>query len=57
MKPNTSSALLGEDSSNVGETQLIATLQKLEIPYKYTMSQRMEDIKQELILVEKHSKI
>lgn len=52
MKPSTGRGI-DEDSANLGETQLIATLLQLELPQKYTMMQRMDDIKAEVISIEK----
>ena len=39
---------------NIGESKLIDCLSLLEIPYKYTMIQRMEDVKEEVLLIEKN---
>ena len=52
MKPSTGRGI-DDDSTNVGETQLIATLLQLELPQKYTMLPRMDDIKAEVISIEK----
>ena len=40
-------------SDNTGVMQLIACLRHLNIPYKYTMTQRMEDVKIEVQIIEK----
>ena len=42
-----------DSANNAGEIKLLETMTLLEIPYKYTMVQRMEDIKMEVLLIEK----
>lgn len=42
-----------ENGTSVGEAKLIECLSQLDIAYKYTMVQRMEDVKEEVLLVEK----
>lgn len=55
MRPNNISGA-SEDNKNGGEQQLINCLQYLDLPYKFTMAQRMEDIKQEITMIERQGK-
>lgn len=41
------------DVDNVGENKLIGCLQLLEVPYKFTLSQRMEEVRIELASIDK----
>lgn len=41
---------------NIGEQQIVSCLQRVEVPYKYTMSQRLEELKEEINNMEKYSK-
>jgi hypothetical protein len=41
------------DSDNVGENKLIGCLSQLEVPYKFTLTQRMEEVRIEVALIEK----
>jgi hypothetical protein len=41
------------DGDNVGENKLISCLSLLEVPYKFTLTQRMEEIRIELGIIEK----
>lgn len=43
-----------EASHNSGENKLIECLSILEIPLKYTMLSKMEEVRQEITLIEKH---
>ena len=43
-------------TANQAETQLAACLKQLELPYKFTMTQRIEDIKEEIKSMEGHGK-
>lgn len=38
---------------NEGEFQLISVLRNLEVPYKYTMNARIEDIREEINQIER----
>lgn len=42
--------------SNEGELQLISLLRPLEVPYKYTMNSRIEEIKEEMAMIERQAK-
>lgn len=54
MRPTNTTGVVGsEDSKNYGEQQLISCLNCLDLPYKFTMAQRMEDIKNEVIMIER----
>lgn len=44
------------DSDNVGENKLIACLSQLEVPYKFTLTQRMEEVRIEVAMIEKFGK-
>lgn len=55
MRPNNISGTV-QDTSNSGEQNLISALQYLDLPYKFTMAQRMEDIKQEITMIERQGK-
>ncbi len=52
--PGINSVNENSGEGNVGENKLIDCLSHLEIPYKYTMVQRMEDVKEEILLIEKN---
>jgi len=41
------------DGDNVGENKLITCLQQLEVPYKFTLIQRMEEVRIELASIDK----
>lgn len=41
------------DGDNVGENKLISCLQQLEVPYKFTLAQRMEEVRIELASIDK----
>lgn len=41
---------------NEGEFQLISVLRNLEVPYKYTMNARIEDIREEINQIERQGK-
>ena len=41
------------DSDNVGENKLISSLLQLEVPYKFTLTQRMEEVRIEIATIEK----
>lgn len=41
------------DGDNVGENKLITCLQQLEVPYKFTLTQRMEEVRIELASIDK----
>jgi hypothetical protein len=51
--PVPSAASTISDNDNVGENKLIACLQQLEVPYKFTLTQRMEEVRIELASIEK----
>jgi len=51
MKPNSTG---GVDRTNVGETKLCACLMKLELPYKSSIIQKLDDVKQEITSIEKY---
>eukprot|EP01038_Epipyxis_sp_PR26KG_P008420 gene8420-11388_t len=59
MKSATMFAVIHEniDEENTGEIMLIAALAQLDLPYKLTMIQRMEDLKEEVLLIEKHVRV
>eukprot|EP01035_Chromulina_nebulosa_P020183 gene20183-26201_t len=44
------------DVENMGERMIITALQLLDLPYKYTMPQRIFDLKEEITLIEKNAK-
>lgn len=44
------------DSDNVGENKLISCLHQLEVPYKFTLTQRMEEVRIEINTIEKFGK-
>jgi hypothetical protein len=39
---------------NIGERQLTSLLTQLAVPYEYSMSQKMDELREEIVLVEKH---
>lgn len=41
---------------NIGEQQIISCLQRVEVPYKYTMTQRLDELKEEVNIMEKYCK-
>lgn len=41
------------DNDNVGENKLFACLALLEVPYKFTLTQRMEEVRIEVAAIEK----
>lgn len=41
------------DSDNIGENKLISCLHLLEVPYKFTLTQRMEEVRIEINTIEK----
>ncbi len=49
----------GEDASkadNIGEEQIMNLLNQLEVPYKYSMAQKLDELREEVNIVEKHTK-
>lgn len=44
------------DNDNVGENKLISSLLLLEVPYKFTLTQRMEEVRIEIATIEKFGK-
>lgn len=44
----------GGESKNVGYHQLLACLQQMELPYKSTMGARIESVREELAVLERH---
>lgn len=40
-------------SENFGESFLFATLAQLEVPYRFTLQQRISDLKEESVVIEK----
>jgi hypothetical protein len=51
MNPN---SMGGVDRSNIGETKLCACLMKLELPYKNSIVQKVDEVKQEMLSIEKY---
>lgn len=44
----------GVDRTNIGETKLCACLMKLELPYKNSIVQKVDEVKQEMSSIEKY---
>ncbi len=42
-----------DNGENVGERMSLAALEHLEVPYKFTLQQRISDLKEESVLIEK----
>ena len=51
MNPN---SMGGVDRTNIGETRLCACLMKLELPYKNSIVQKVDEVKQEMLSIEKY---
>lgn len=45
------------DVDNVGENKLIGCLQQLEVPYKFTLMQRMEEVRIEMASIDKFGEL
>jgi hypothetical protein len=50
---SSSAAPVVYDTDNVGENKLISCLHLLEVPYKFTLTQRMEEVRIEVAYIEK----
>jgi hypothetical protein len=54
---SSSAAPVVYDTDNVGENKLISSLHLLEVPYKFTLTQRMEEVRIEVATIEKFGKL
>lgn len=52
-----SSIVTDMESNNIGYVQLRACLEQMELPYENTMGARVEGVREELIIMDKHGRL